>query len=92
MRASIASIGTSGRTVRRGGWRERESLAQPEDQRVDLGEAVRVVQAALELIAEQRAERLAVADPLEHLQRAADPAEVRLIASASGVSGVALAR
>ena len=54
--------------------------------------AWRVVQAALELIAEQRAERLAVAHPLEQRRARGAPGGGEADASASGVSGVAFAR
>ena len=51
---------------------ERERLAQFVDELVHLGEAVAIVQAALELIAEQVAEALSGANALDHAERDAD--------------------
>ena len=52
---------------------QRERLAQGEDELVDLGQRMAVVQPALQAVAEQRAEALAVADALEHAEGEAHP-------------------
>ena len=52
---------------------QRERLAQGEDELVDLGQRVAVVQPALEAVPEQRGQALAVADALEHAEGAAHP-------------------
>ena len=64
-------LGRGGRSESAGA--QRESPAQVPDELVHLGEPGRVVQAALERVAEQLAERLTVAHAGQHLQRLAHP-------------------
>ena len=70
LRASIASIDTPSAVLveLHAVGAKRKRLAQLVDELVDLGQAVTVVQAALELIAEQIGEALPAADTFEHAQ------------------------
>ena len=64
-----------------------ECLAQSEDEVVHLGEPVGVVQAALELVAEQCGERLAVAHAVEHRDGRADAARAEVDGESFGCLG-----
>ena len=87
-------MGTSGPVLRRSQsiGNERKLLAQRVDELIDFRESVGIVQAEFELVAEQRAQALAVADSFDQRQGDANAIGGEIDGKLSGVVAVGLSR